>query len=126
MRAGLIKVEVTEAGVRKLGEPWDGHQLDFPGGPRCQCGKPSTHESGWCGEEHPDDMCPNCVTPWKCNGPHVPEGCPVCGRTDGVTHEHDVEEYPPPIPDEECSATEHVKGCRHYKEPSGRPDKEEL
>jgi len=18
-------------------------------------------------------MCPNCVTPWKCNGPHVPE-----------------------------------------------------
>lgn len=18
-----------------------------------------------------DDMCPNCVTPWKCNGPHV-------------------------------------------------------
>lgn len=21
-----------------------------------------------------DDMCPNCVTPWKCNGPHIPEG----------------------------------------------------
>ena len=19
-----------------------------------------------------DDMCPNCVTPWKCNGPHIP------------------------------------------------------
>lgn len=19
-----------------------------------------------------DDMCPNCVTPWKCNGPHRP------------------------------------------------------
>lgn len=19
-----------------------------------------------------DDMCPNCVTPWKCNGPHLP------------------------------------------------------
>jgi hypothetical protein len=19
------------------------------------------------------DMCPNCVTPWKCNGPHLPE-----------------------------------------------------
>lgn len=18
-------------------------------------------------------MCPNCVTPWKCNGPHIPE-----------------------------------------------------
>lgn len=20
-----------------------------------------------------DDMCPNCVTPWKCNGPHLEE-----------------------------------------------------
>ena len=20
-----------------------------------------------------DNMCPNCVTPWKCNGPHLPE-----------------------------------------------------
>lgn len=20
-----------------------------------------------------DDMCPNCVTPWKCNGPHLME-----------------------------------------------------
>jgi len=18
-----------------------------------------------------DDMCPNCLTPWKCNGPHI-------------------------------------------------------
>lgn len=24
-------------------------------------------------EYDPDYMCPNCVTPWKCNGPHVPE-----------------------------------------------------
>jgi len=22
----------------------------------------------------PDYMCPNCVTPWKCNGPHIAEG----------------------------------------------------
>jgi hypothetical protein len=21
-----------------------------------------------------DDMCPNCVTPWKCNGPHIAPG----------------------------------------------------
>jgi len=21
-----------------------------------------------------EDMCPNCVTPWKCNGPHIPRG----------------------------------------------------
>lgn len=25
----------------------------------------------------PDEyMCPNCVTPWKCNGPHIPESEP--------------------------------------------------
>jgi hypothetical protein len=18
------------------------------------------------------DMCPNCITPWRCNGPHIP------------------------------------------------------
>lgn len=23
--------------------------------------------------EDPDYMCPNCVTPWKCNGPHLVE-----------------------------------------------------
>ena len=22
---------------------------------------------------HEDYMCPNCVTPWKCNGPHIME-----------------------------------------------------
>jgi hypothetical protein len=25
----------------------------------------------WQGEDEDDGMCPNCVTPWKCNGPHV-------------------------------------------------------
>lgn len=26
-------------------------------------------------QQSPDDgMCPNCVTPWKCNGPHLPTG----------------------------------------------------
>lgn len=33
-----------------------------------------------------DGMCPNCCTPWKCNGPHVPEMrqagevCAWCGN----------------------------------------------
>ena len=26
-----------------------GHRMDADGGPVCRCGKPSTHESGWCG-----------------------------------------------------------------------------
>lgn len=25
-------------------------------------------------------MCPNCVTPWKCNGPHIPEEREVIGQ----------------------------------------------
>lgn len=39
-------------------------------------------ECGWCGrkaratihpvgQDWPEDMCENCVTPWKCNGPHI-------------------------------------------------------
>lgn len=26
-------------------------------------------------DEPEDDMCPNCVTPWKCNGPHEHRKC---------------------------------------------------
>ena len=48
------------------------------------------------GVDQADYMCPNCVTPWKCNGPHitaecpfedprcpigVDEVCPICGAT---------------------------------------------
>jgi len=25
----------------------------------------------------PDGMCPNCVTPWKCNGPHLDFSAPM-------------------------------------------------
>jgi hypothetical protein len=36
---------------------------------------------------HPEDyMCPNCVTPWKCNGPHLPFLAPInaqANRTEG-------------------------------------------
>lgn len=34
--------------------------------------------------DYPDQpMCPNCVTPWKCNGPHITEGAnmPTTSRT---------------------------------------------
>ena len=26
------------------------------------------------GVDHVDQMCPNCSTPWKCDGPHIPPG----------------------------------------------------
>ncbi len=38
-------------------------------------------------ELHPDEMCPNCVTPWKCNGPHyTPEQAAIwkAGREAGM------------------------------------------
>jgi hypothetical protein len=28
-------------------------------------------------DELADEMCPNCVTPWKCNGPHWAEDEPL-------------------------------------------------
>lgn len=34
-----------------------------------------------------DDMCPNCVTPWKCNGPHIK---PCRGAPGGS---HQLERY---------------------------------
>lgn len=27
------------------------NRMDAPGGPQCGCGRPSAHESGWCGTE---------------------------------------------------------------------------
>lgn len=36
-------------------------------------------------------MCGNCLTPWKCNGPHI-EPCDNCGREsvmdDGIVGAH--------------------------------------
>jgi hypothetical protein len=34
--------------------------MDAPGGPRCACGRPSTNESGSCGEDHGAIPCPRC------------------------------------------------------------------
>lgn len=30
---------------------------------------PRKYDFSYLAEE--DEMCPNCVTPWKCNGPHL-------------------------------------------------------
>lgn len=49
MRAGLLECRVTESGQAILA---GAHLLDTPIGPICSCGRPSRHESGWCGEEH--------------------------------------------------------------------------
>lgn len=34
------------------------------------------------GQDFDEYMCPNCVTPWKCNGPHIPE--PSCASEPDV------------------------------------------
>jgi len=31
----------------------------------------------------PDGMCPNCVTPWKCNGPHLDFSAALVAITEG-------------------------------------------
>lgn len=42
-------------------------------------------DMGERGGESPDYMCPNCVTPWKCNGPHIPEPAPARNTDPGDT-----------------------------------------
>ena len=37
---------------------------------------PLTPPTGW---DEVDGMCPNCITPWKCNGPHLSDET-VAGR----------------------------------------------
>lgn len=39
---------------------------------RAALARPSVPEAATVFDEA-DDMCPNCVTPWKCNGPHLSE-----------------------------------------------------
>lgn len=52
---------------------------------RCVADVIATYHAAYCDEDRrvtgvlevvgydpADDMCPNCLTPWKCNGPHVP------------------------------------------------------
>lgn len=56
------------------------HVMDAPDGPRCRCGKPSTHASGWCGS------CSNSLLPCRpklcglCGGVNT-AGCEMCGGT---------------------------------------------
>lgn len=45
--------ETDEYSWRNYGEP---NIMDAPEGPRCSCGRPATHESGWCGVIHPGSI----------------------------------------------------------------------
>jgi len=73
-RAGVDRREVARLMAPKAGELAPGavwepvpgrpagpcrgpYQMDAPGGPICSCGRPSRHESGWCGLPPP---CANC------------------------------------------------------------------
>lgn len=39
-----------------------GNDMEAANGPVCGCGRPSTHESGWCGQDHDPIPCPLCST----------------------------------------------------------------
>lgn len=43
---------------------------NYPNGPEVQCSCPDCNDATH--ELLDEYMCPNCVTPWKCNGPHIP------------------------------------------------------
>jgi hypothetical protein len=59
-------------------------------------GKPSD----W--ENDPEELCPNCVTPWECNGPHEPQ-------EDVVNHPKHYTDHPSGV---ECiQITEHMNFC---------------
>lgn len=58
------------------------HDLAAPDGPVCACGKPSTHESGWCGIPHtpcdPEycaDDCPGTLQKPACTDETHPRYC---------------------------------------------------
>ena len=47
--------------------------------PTTPSGTRITAREDGCRQNVPPDheyLCPNCVTPWKCNGPHIPESDP--------------------------------------------------
>lgn len=52
-------------------------------------------------------MCPNCVTPWKCNGPHIPEAV-----SDRPIHEV-LAEISAKVPPEEWAKLDKT----HYADP---------
>ena len=54
-----------------------------------------------------DYMCPNCVTPWKCNGPHIPEAV-----SDRPIHEV-LAEISAKVPPEEWAKLDKT----HYADP---------
>ena len=55
------------------------HGLDMRLYPRCFLCTPLEPTPGYTGSsqqavvEFDEYLCPNCLTPWKCNGPHIPE-----------------------------------------------------
>ena len=59
------------------------------------------------GEAVSDYMCPNCVTPWKCNGPHIPEAV-----SDRPIHEV-LAEISAKVPPEEWAKLDKT----HYADP---------
>jgi hypothetical protein len=38
-----------------------------------RCAEPWQYGGALANRRYPEYLCPNCVTPWKCNGPHIPE-----------------------------------------------------
>jgi hypothetical protein len=60
--------------------------MDAPGGPVCGCGKPSRHESGWCGENCGEANCHACGAALSYRG-HCTECDACCGSPADVARQ---------------------------------------
>jgi hypothetical protein len=76
-----------------------------PSDPQVDCsdhllGRPQT-------DVNEDDMCPNCVTPWKCNGPHIEKVTePTPQASDGVEPATDERPEVVPADDDDLAVVE--------------------
>lgn len=67
VRAALDDTDETSRGLAGHADHAVGHPetAEYPA--------PATEDAGPRPDPDAEYMCPNCVTPWKCNGPHIPE-----------------------------------------------------
>ena len=69
-------IEGLEAGLDRISKTRCGGYVMSAGSYVNDCGARAIAERSLSqikdDDDYDDYMCPNCVTPWKCNGPHLP------------------------------------------------------
>lgn len=81
--------------------------------------RPTPSTAGGQGVE--EEMCPNCVTPWRCNGPHVPDNADPSSaepsqRTERPTPETDAPGRIPDLEGARCNAEYWLNAAREVED----------